>query len=1001
MDFQVLQDPIARPDRSSGHLLALFMQSDGDEPTAMRHARLAASMLEPRAPPLPDNVFKVVGGQRVTLNPALSKDKGYSSLSHFLQSYDTLYRSKDALAASRRAQLFQPFLTDLNVRRSEYLVRDEHCYVQYRSDDELHLFRCFGGTYEPDEVSVLGLVHFDEFHALPPRTAPVPARLAPASSRGAVSDLSKSHPTRATAVEGIDAWLREFGYDPDALTKEDYAALTALLKANVASAAIAIKERSSSTNPTKKKKTRPGEDWYETYVRETRSPDVGRVALLKSVAECREAAEVNPSPVKQQQIPEPPPAPQDADADDKDGGPHSTYDLYANIDQYEENATVTLRRFDGRPTYTLKRGVWCRTFSLPIVDKHALQRVALSAGLQAVAERDNKGRRDPRADAAAFSAWSRLQGRMDVYRVSPTQSWMAQESLDVSVSAAEETYDAADNPLFYKPLDPYTDSAPPEASAVDQLVEASHLRLTEKGRTWLGDNLEFYNSEQTFKAQQQQEADKLAATLRALEQSAEWAAASDAKQRDMRDRVRRIGDERLSKAAAEFRSKQALAGAALLSVLLAAAAAAPEYLEGTPELHPLCVPPAEPRKGASVLEQAQAYVVCALQRARLLGGADAASAVRDYAVTILRDKPDLAPSETPMWKAHAEEEPSKRKSAALLGLASAHVSAARAGAVLEPSGRDARPSVRAEEDLQLRSGGGGARKHVHRVSDVSTGPTEDEQGSLLRAVGAESPQDILQRAKRALLDLQVPAAGSLQTLTERHATLSTFLRSEFLGLLGRVAHGYKAETTVFRKRYLAPEVQRAVEDTLASENGVLQPFATRESETFRKHVQRILDAMPPASSAESAVTLFSAAVLAVCNIPPGKDAAFPPKAMVAQTVLSDADRAKKAALLTHVMQHLVAFVRASHSDIDALRSSKVEAREKRDANLRAKYESLDPEMKQTIGVFRKLNFKDWKDFVLTGENEEHDDNDDENTIQLLPEEEEEADEDDQADDEEA
>lgn len=123
--------------------------------------------------------------------------------------------------------------------------------------------------------------------------------------------------------------------------------------------------------------------------------------------------------------------------------------------------------------------------------------------------------------------------------------------------------------------------------------------------------------------------------------------------------------------------------------------------------------------------------------------------------------------------------------------------------------------------------------------------------------------------------------------------------------------------------------------------------------------------------------------------------------MVAQTVLSDADRAKKAALLTHVMQHLVAFVRASHSDIDALRSSKVEAREKRDANLRAKYESLDPEMKQTIGVFRKLNFKDWKDFVLTGENEEHDDNDDENTIQLLPEEEEEADEDDQADDEEA
>jgi hypothetical protein len=969
MDFQVLQDAavaLGNPERASGHLLALFLQSDGSERAALRRARAVEAMLEARlrTPALPKNLVKVVAGQKVSMNPALSKEKGYTSLAQFVRAYDAWFQSKDALAGARRAQLFKPFLVDLNAKRLEYLARDEHCFVQY--DDDLHLFRCFGGAVEPDEVAVQGLARLDDFPDLPPRTAPVPARLLPPDARPTVSDLVSGRPTRATALEDLDAWLRAYGYDPDALAKEDGASLAAVLKANVAAELVRLKAApvpGAKASGAKKEAPRD-EHWYEAFVRETRAPDVGRVALLRAAAEQRQHAKPGAGAFKPPALPE---APTPADVPLGDDAPHSTNDLYANVDKYEEHAAVTLSRFDGRPTYVLKQGVWRRTFEPPVVDRHAAARVAAQVAAQAAADRD-KTARNPDADAATFDAWARLRGRLDVYRADGA-AWVAQEAGAIVVAAqeADDTYDEADNPLFYKPIDPFgddADAAPPDS--VEPLVDASHLRLTQQGRAWLRDNLEFYNSEQAFRARQRRETDKLAATLQALEQSSEWIAASDAKQREMRERVRRIGDERLSKAAKEFRDKQALVGAALLSLAMSAESPA-AWLDGAPELHPLCVPDA-PKKPKHTppqgpLEQAQAYLVCAFQRARLLDARDdAPAAVREYVDAILRDKPDLKQAKEAPWK--AAPPPSAGDRSPLLALPSPHASAPTAAALLEPCGRDARPNVLSENDARLHT-----RKRLERPAappapeapDTARSRTKD---SLLGALGDEPPQDVLQRAKQALQDLQVPGAASLPALTDRHSTLSAFVRSEFLSLLCRIARGYKADTTAFRKKYLAPDVQRAVEDAVASENGVLQRFASEDAETFRKHAQRIVDGAVLRTDG-SPVASFAALVLAVRNIP-AKDGAYAASAMVAPSGGDDL-RAEKTALLTHVLQRLAAAVRFAHSDIDALRTTKVDAREKRDAGVRARYESMDPDLKQTIGLLRKMNFKDWKEFVSDGD----------------------------------
>jgi hypothetical protein len=956
MDFQVLPDAIGNPDRSTGYLLALFLQSDGDQSIAQRHVQLVSSMLEPhRTLAPPKNQFRVLAGARVTLNPALSDEKGFTSLGSFLQSYDTYYRSKDGLASARRAQLFRPFLSDsVNAnRRTEFLSKDEHCFVKYKSDEELHLFRCFGGALEPDEVSPMGYVRLDDFASLPPRIVQAPVRASIDAS--SVTDLEKLHPTAATSLEDIDAWLREYGYDPDALVKSDYARLNDLLKANVTSEIIRVKNRAPKPTKTPSKPYEPG--WYETYAQETRSPDVGRVALLQTAAECRKQN----VPESKGRVPEAPPAVEEsaAAADEGDAdGPHNTQELYANLDNYKENAVVTLRRFDGRPTYVLKQGVWRRTFQLPALDKHAAQRVASSVAVRATEDRAKKWR-DPSSDAAVFAAWARLRGRLDVYAAS--ESLVTYWSDVVVSTQADDTYDSADNPMFYHAIDPFSagPSQPKEKNAIDRIVEATHLRLTQKGRTWLSDNAEFYNSEQGYRASHDRETQKLAATLRALEQTAEWSAASDAKQREMRERVRRIGEERVSQASAEFQKKQALVCAALLSLLLAAPAAGGDLLDGAPELHPLCVPPESKKsKKSTVLEQAQAYVVCSLQRARLLdpSSGDVADAVRDYVATILRDKPDMQPSTVAPWIVQSAEPHEKAR---MLATTSAHVTAADVAPVLEPCADRSPARARDAEDPTLRLTT--TRKPVPLLEAPAAHDTKAPRGPSSSLASALAVGDVLQRAKRALLELQVPGAATLEALTERETVLATFVRTELLGTLSRIAQRYKAETTAFQKKFLAPDLQRAVEQALTSDTDVLRLFAAKDSDTFRKHVQSIVNAAVD-DSKSSVVALFAAIVLAVCNIP-GADVAYPPKTMVAAAPLPESDRDKKAALLTYVMRQLTNFVRYAQSDVEALKTTKVDARVKRDADLIARYESLDPEMKQTIGIFRRMNFRDWKDFV--------------------------------------
>lgn len=996
-EFKILNETvlieIPNIERAQGHLLSLFSQSESDERKSIKRARSASLLVDGLATQasgmmvMPKNTFKLLLGKRVTFDPVFVRDAGYVSLASFVKSYETLRLAKNTLASSRKAQLFRPFLTDYNEGHVKYLPRDEHCYVRYsKTDSEIHLFRCFGGETEPDEVAVIDTISINTFPDVAPSIVVLPQDSGKPLS---VPELHKAYPTNATSLEDLEKWLDSFGYVSTTLSKDDHSFLKQLLEDNVKAVSI------SAQKPTKKQNSitspKSSVKWYGDYVSDTKAPDMGQMHILSKIGEQLHTLQNPKTTVSSLQAAleklTKTPKPQDAITIDEHV--HNVLDLYANMSKFDDNASVALSRFDGVHRYSLQRGVWRRMLIIPQVDLNAKQRLTLENALDAAKDREHVSS-SVGPEIQALRSWSTLEGRLDIYKASKQQSVYVPSTKFI----IEESFDNADNPLFYKAVDPYslngkvsledpkqTDLAPVDIfkDITQGIQTATSISLTFTGEQWMSANLEFYNSASTFRVQLKKEVDKLAATVQALENSPEWGSASQQKQQELRNKIKSVGDDRNAKLVSEFNERSMIIGASLFSMLMASAS---DLLDGTPELNPLCVPP-DMGQGLSVLGQAQSYVMCSLAKARLIPSPKAAfEAVQSYTKNILHDKQPLSARLqsvlTAPWKTAQTTLEHKLRpdpiQAATPDIPKSQVAFILLGRALTKSSKhEASPSV---DPFSI------GHLHIESPEPVKHEKSGNEKlPEILRSFVkaditpkalSDAAIELTDRVSRRLLEMGIPAAASYRELMRQvsSVSLNSFVRSTLMPYLSRVGYSYCADSTARSKKYLDRNMQHAIEDLHVTECNILgeiERVGEQIGKTLREnHIEVMKAGRGNINTKDGAVALMSAIFLSILNMPSSK--LYSVKSMLStdDTDPSPAMRKIKSAVATYLMVHFMACVRLENYDIDNLKKSKMDARTQRDKKFLEQYDTLDDEFKQTIQIFKKMNFKEWKDLIPIG-----------------------------------
>lgn len=630
--------------------------------------------------------------------------------------------------------------------------------------------------------------------------------------------------------------------------------------------------------------------------------------------------------------------------------------LYSNKADYADKSTMIITRYDGDREYVLEGDVWHRKQDIPVIDTQAKRRVGLESAL-VVAEQNVS--QTIQSDLHVFQEWQRLFGNVQVYQPTPGSSGSRMDF--IPFASQDDVYVSADNPLYYKALDPYSSISKlsntfalrdEEVLFIKGIQEATHIQLTAEGETWMAENIEFYNSQVSFDTQLKRETEKLDATLRALEQSSEWMAASPSKQQELRQRIQKVGNERNAKRVHAFKTRNAVIASALFALLLASDS---EYIDGTPELSALCG--TNLGNNLTILQQALEYVVCAVQKTRII--TEEKAEVMDLCQLVLQDKTDLAKKITSVvsipWRiaVKAPYKAAKVKANAqpptqpvqLLVLQPLLRDTLQERIVSSVSENDTVPSLqiltrRLDFPSQIL-------KHEHKVLNppIIQQLTQVEPG-------------FSDRIARRLGELDIPGAAVYSTIQNNSPTavLESFVRTYMMTFLSRAAHGYRAATTAAEKKYLGRNQQHSVEEAHVAQCRVMSEVDGLDRTRFQEVMAACLG---NTNTKEDVKNLMSAILSAVLNFPQ----AGRPYSVTEMVSPSPVARRANIAIATYFMMELVGFVKSELADLESLTKSKDAARKVRDSKLLAQMESMDPELQNTIQTFRKMNFKDWKGLI--------------------------------------
>lgn len=992
-------------ERMHGQLLALLMQSVPNEIRAGKTAALVQHMIREtvKSTIKPYNMYRVVSARKITLNPVNKKDSGYQSLQSFLQSFAALSASRDVLADARKVYMFRPFNVNYNAGgNTQYLDADEHCYARYDSEAPLHLFKCFGGAREPDEIATVGYVtHEDQtLDDLPPRV--LQGKIADKLAVPSLKELMKRvAPFDATAPVEAEEWLHRHGYALHMLSKDDVEYLMKSIKSNVDTILTRLRVGAEAVS---KKRVPEAYLWYRKYYDGYRMPDCGWALIMESVMEALSAQSVTSwdkdgtlrdlsESVDREAKKVSGPAAGETEAETETVA--NVFQLYSNMDKYQQNQKVTVAQFTGKQTYVRKGDVWHKVAGKHVPDHvpSMLRTAAYANAVDALKAQESVAKN---ANRASLQALLRMfmdrkevgDRRQDVYKpgalVERGDLSEYVNTFEDAMAAGEPEFTHADNPLFYRVSDPFagvdvgdnsenpTDE-PAYVETIKALTDASGVKLTSEGETWLANNLEFYNSATDVQEELRKSDEKYRATLQALKNSAEWEGATSVKRTELESRIQKMSEAHRTTKMNEFRKRAALLGGALLAVLVSTRS---RYLDGVPVLKLTKACSKKQGGSPSVLSQAYDLIGCALIKARMVAEADSKS-MHEFGDIILRDKPDMAGAMVTGEVPWTVDTSSPESSVALVDAAEGGSEDVLAAAVprLAPYAVGDGDEDHGEGDglvLEMQQDIDSAKiaKIVTQTSDVNKNDAaKSDKPTKFAELVSKLDVDALQSDVITVLkDHGIKDADvfeSVLTVASR-PSVEDYLRSFVMTLLSRISNKYVAQTTSSSKVYLDRDMRNAI-DTVHTDSVAHVLHMVSTSDALQKNLQKIWSeaGAHEGSFGEDVTKWFLAYMLAITNLPPSADkgTAFEVDDMLDVTAKSVGDKAKDA-VLDYITTGFVDYVRKTQGDIAALKAKKTEARDLRDAIVRQKYEALDPEVTKTISVMRKqFDFADWKKIV--------------------------------------
>jgi hypothetical protein len=471
-------------------------------------------------------------------------------------------------------------------------------------------------------------------------------------------------------LEDLRDHLRErFGYDLDALHADHMLSLQSAILDNVASYPKAV-------NETKKKKqgdapappewgafvseipsTTPDQP-YERFTNLTRRGDYGLAHVIETSQKLKQAFAPKDSEVASASN-DAKFAAEDAEEDvpPESGRPFNVYDLYGdNGATWGSNVTLNMYRSATR-YHKGAADAWLPSITGPKMDP--ITAAAYAKRERAVALLESIVSGTVEGDSEAFRESLHMRGlppsgrRLDVFRavVHTGATVQADAALDDTLDMdLDEIFNNMDNPMYYTAVE---EAAPPktetqsEEDLIGEVCQACQVQLTEEGKQFIKDNLDFYNNTDVLRQELQIQLQKLQATQVVAEQKITSGKEGliDAVRRKVRDKMIET-EQRLT---SEHRTKSCLICLALVAILVLADP--DKFASDLAQVDPGCVLKAKGKAHSTALDATKRFVACIAESMNL---SHEMTAISDYVELLLQDKPDLkakcAAAKHPPWQ---------------------------------------------------------------------------------------------------------------------------------------------------------------------------------------------------------------------------------------------------------------------------------------------------------------------------------------------------------------